>query len=63
MKREKILMTMLFLLCGVITSFAQPGGGGPPGGGPPVPISGIEILIAMGGILGFKKLFDSRKAR
>lgn len=43
--------------------FGQPGGGGPGGGAPPpdVPISGIEILIGLGGLLGARKLFNSRK--
>lgn len=40
--------------------FAQPGD---PGGNPdqPVPISGIEFLIAAGAILGFRKLKSMRK--
>lgn len=33
-----------------------PGGGGDPGGGQPVPISGIELLIGLGALLGARKL-------
>lgn len=44
-----------------ITSYAQPGGGGDPGGGEPVPISGVEILLAGGIALGLKKLNNFRK--
>lgn len=51
----------LFLVC--ITASGQPGGGGNPGGGPPVPITGIEILIALGGFFGLKKLLESKKSR
>jgi hypothetical protein len=28
-----------------------------------VPITGIEILIALGGLVGFKKIFDSKKSK
>lgn len=40
---------------------AQPGGGGDPGSGDPVPITGIELLLAAGGILGFWKFFSNKK--
>jgi hypothetical protein len=39
---------------------AQPGGGDPGGGEKPVPISGIEILLAAGGLLGLKKFLVKR---
>jgi hypothetical protein len=54
------ILTVLALLL-VISSFGQPGGGGNPGGGPPVPITGVEVLIAAGGLLGWK--FLTRKAK
>lgn len=41
--------------------FGQPGGGGDPGHGQPVPISGIELLIAAGVGLGAKKLLKKYK--
>lgn len=42
--------------------FAQPGSNPNEGGAPgTAPISGIEILIGLGGLLGAKKLFDARK--
>lgn len=61
-----------FILSGVLLLMltfslrAQPGGGGNPGqggGGPPVPISGIEVLIAAGGALGIWKALSRRKSR
>lgn len=64
----KFMMPKRFLLVAFVlfsASFcvAQPGGGGDPGGGEPVPISGIEILIGMGALLGGKKVFDRYKAK
>lgn len=46
-----------------IVAFGQPGSN--PGGGvkPGVPITGIEILIAIGGLVGLKKIFDSKKSK
>jgi hypothetical protein len=38
----------------------DPNGGGKPG---TAPIGGIGILIAVGGLLGAKKIFDSKKER
>lgn len=42
---------------------AQPTGGGPGGGPPPVPISGIELLIVAGGLWGAKKIFENRRKK
>jgi hypothetical protein len=52
-----VIVYSLSVVCG----YAQPGGGGPGGGGEPVPISGIEILLAAGGLLGIKKFLHYRK--
>jgi hypothetical protein len=41
---------------------AQPESGGPPPPNP-VPITGVELLLAAGGLLGAKKLWDQRKER
>lgn len=38
---------------------AQPGD---PGGDPDVPISGIEVLIGAGALLGAKKIYTRRKS-
>jgi hypothetical protein len=45
------------LLMGLIAN-AQPGD---PGVDPDVPITGIELLLAMGGFLGLRKLFMNAK--
>lgn len=64
---QKLRSLFVFLLL-VITvailvgqpAFAQPGGGGNPCPFPPcnpdVPISGIEILLVAGGVLGVKRI-------
>jgi hypothetical protein len=49
------LLTILVLLPVVVS--AQPGNPGDPD----APITGIEILIGIGGWLGIKKLYQSRK--
>ncbi len=42
-------------------AMAQPTGGGP--GTPAVPISGIEILLGAGALLGAKRLYNLRKPK
>jgi hypothetical protein len=52
-----LLVIFLFLstvLC------AQPGDGG---GDPDVPITGIEILIALGSLFGISRLFSRNKSK
>ena len=58
----KKLLSILILLFGltVFTAHAQPGVDDPPDN-PPVPISGIGYLLALGGALGIKKIYDLRK--
>lgn len=58
----------LIAMIGVITIvYSQPGPDDPdfPGDpdGNPVPITGIEYLLAAGAAFGAKKLFDKRKAK
>ena len=54
-----IFIAILFFLPGFI--FAQPGD---PGGDPDVPITGIEILLAAGGVLGIKRIMGfNRKSK
>lgn len=55
-----LLVSFMTLIGSLQPIYAQPGGGGNPcPGGPPcnpnVPISGIEILLAAGGVLGIKR--------
>lgn len=57
-----VVLISFCLLTGLIAS-AQPGDpcpGGPPCD-PDVPITGIELLLAMGGFLGLRKLFMNSK--
>lgn len=60
--KRLLIITILFVLSGI--SYAQPGG---PGGGSdpdnPVPITGIEYLLAAGAAFGAKKLYDKRKSK
>lgn len=59
--RSLINLTIIFLLSfsyGQAQPPGNPGGGGTPGS---VPISGIEYLIGLGGLYGFKKILGSQK--
>lgn len=56
----KILIIILFSFISIGLS-AQPGGPPPPD--EEVPITGIEILIAAGGLFGAKKIYDSSKKK
>lgn len=42
-------------------SLAQPGGDPGGGGNPTVPISGIEILLGVGGLYGARKFLQKKK--
>jgi hypothetical protein len=54
----RVLLIVPFLLFS-LTAASQPGN--PGGGGKPVPITGIEVLIGLGGALGLKKMISKRK--
>jgi hypothetical protein len=55
------LFSILFFLMLTLAN-AQPGGGGIGGGGDPdAPISGIEILLVAGGLMGIRKLVGAKK--
>lgn len=58
---NKLVKYIFFLLifCCTSLAMAQPGEPGDPD--EPVPITGIEILLAAGGFLGAKKIYDSKK--
>jgi hypothetical protein len=58
----RLILVLLYIVFPIFC-FAQPGGGGDPGGGQPVPISGFEILIGAGAILGARRLVSSRKKK
>jgi hypothetical protein len=58
MKTRLLFFVVLLVLPGLL--FAQPGD---PGGDPDVPITGIEILLALGGLLGIKRLISNKKSK
>ena len=53
-------LLLVFLLISFV-SYSQPGGGNPGGGGQNSPISGLEILLGSGIILGLRKLVSNKK--
>ena len=55
------LLPLIMLLLTAIPALAQPGGGGDPGGGQPVPISGLEVLLVGGALLGIRSLKSMRR--
>jgi len=62
-KFYKALIVLTFFFIDINCSIAQPGGHGhcpKPPCPPPVPITGIEILIAGGVALGVRKLFGKK---
>ncbi len=58
MKTTHALTFVLLLISSSL--WAQPSD---PSGDPDVPITGIEILLAVGGALGIRKLINKRKKR
>jgi len=56
----KSTLIFSFLIIGLSTLSAQPGPPPPPQDNP-VPITGIEYLIAAGAAFGAKKLYDKKK--
>ncbi len=59
--RSSAIFFLFFLLMFVATvAIGQPGD--PGGGGNPTPISGIEILIGGGAVLGIRKFFHRNKS-
>ncbi len=56
--RIKITLLLAVIFASVGQVIAQPAN---PSGDPDVPITGIEILIALGGALGIKKLVSGKK--
>ena len=56
MSRILLVATVLFLACLTAIGQPTPPGNPPPGPGAPVPISGIEWLLAAGALFGSGKL-------
>ena len=55
---KKVILILVFSLSGSYL-MAQPG----EPGDPDVPITGIEILLAAGGLFGAKKVIDSKRKK
>jgi hypothetical protein len=59
MRKELIRGLLICIFClGAWSLHAQPGD---PGGDPDVPIGGIGMLLAAGGLWGAKKIYDIRR--
>jgi hypothetical protein len=59
MIRKVVSLVFIFVICIPVAVLCQPGGGGP-ATPPDVPITGIEILLAAGGVLGLRSLLARR---
>lgn len=63
---KKVSLSLVFTIMGLLLFFnvyAQPGPPGNPNDPNPVPITGIEYLIAAGAAFGAKKVYDKRKKK
>ncbi|MBL7835068.1 MAG: hypothetical protein JNK18_14005 [Cyclobacteriaceae bacterium] len=56
---KRLLFGSLFFLI-LCSAVAQPGQGPPPDPGTPVPITGLEILVALGAGLGIYKIRSAK---
>ncbi len=61
-----VVMAIVIITGMTLPAFAQIGGGNPCPGGEPcnpedVPISGIEWLLVVGGLFGFRKIYHKFK--
>ncbi|MBX2916313.1 MAG: hypothetical protein KF856_13665 [Cyclobacteriaceae bacterium] len=54
----KLVLSSLLCMVAVAVSIAQPGN---PSGDPDVPITGIEILLTLGGLIGIKRFLATKK--
>lgn len=64
MKIARLFIFILGMISVTIHLSAQVGPGfGDPSNGNPTPITGIEILLALGGLFGVKKVIDFRKKK
>ncbi len=62
MRLNPVYRIVIFIGINLLIAFVANAQPGDPGGDPDVPISGIEILIALGSILGIKKLIARKKS-
>jgi len=56
--RIKITLLFIVLLFTAVRLFAQPSD---PNADPDIPITGIELLMALGGALGIRKLISDKR--
>lgn len=62
MRLKPVYRIVIFIGLSLLVAFVATAQPGDPSADPDVPISGIEILIALGGILGFRKLIARKKS-
>lgn len=60
MRNVRVSITIILFFASSALLNAQPGDGG---GDPDVPISGIEILIGLGGLYGLRKAYIARRKK
>lgn len=61
MKNGRVLL-LLILFFGSVSLWAQVTPPGDPGGNP-TPITGVEVLLAAGGMLGVRRLYSNWKKK
>lgn len=61
-KLLRVIMGLVFVFSG-LTGYAQPPVPDEPPPPNPVPISGIEILVGVGALLGVRRLIQHRKTK
>lgn len=62
--RSPLLLGITLSVFTVLSSHAQPCNNCPPGNPPPpTPISGVEILLGLGGLYGAKRFYDLKRKR
>lgn len=61
MRLNPVYRIVIFIGINLLIAFVANAQPGDPGGDPDVPITGIEILIALGSFLGIKRFIGSKK--
>lgn len=62
MRLKPVYRIVIFIGLSLLITFATNAQPGDPSADPDVPLSGIEILLTLGGVLGIKKFIGKRKS-